>query len=60
MNVFTTGVICLGDLLKVDNLLQELNLGDNQISDYGMLLISDILLCNKELTMLKCRSVEGT
>ena len=60
----TTGASCLGELLKVNNSLQELDMECNAISDDGMSSVADGLQYNKTLTKLsvqECRlSVKGT
>ena len=62
--IVTTGASCVGELLKVNNLLQELDMRDNPIGDDGMSSIADGLQCNNTLTKLhlqKCGfSVKGT
>ena len=62
--IVTTGASCLGELLKVNNSLQELDMGHNTIGDDGMSSVADGLQYNKTLTMLSvgwCRlSVKGT
>ena len=62
--IVTTGVSCLGELLKVNNSLQELDIGRNAIGDDGMSPVADGLQYNKTLTKLnvqRCRlSVKGT
>ena len=50
--IVTTGASCLGELLKVNNSLQELDMGDNAIGDDGMSSIADGLQYNKTLTKL--------
>ena len=60
----TTGASCLGEILKVNNSLQDLYMGHNAIGDEGMLSVADELQYNKTVTMLnvqRCRlSVKGT
>ena len=60
----TTGASCLGELLKVNNALQELDMGDNDIGDDGMSSVADGLQYNKTLTKLNVQwcglSVKGT
>ena len=60
----TTGASCLSQLLKVNSSLQELDLGMNDISDDGMLLVFDGLQRNNTLIKLNVRkcglSVKGT
>ena len=62
--IVTTGASCLGELLKVNNSLQELYMGDNSIGDDGMSSVADGLQYNKSLIYLfvgKCGlSVKGT
>ena len=64
MIVVTTGASCLGELLKVNHSLQELVMGDNDISDEGISSVADGLQCNNTLTKLDVRrcelSVKGT
>ena len=62
--IVTTGASCLGELLKDNNSLQVLHMGNNAIGDDGMSSVADGLQYNKTLTKLyagKCRlSVKGT
>ena len=62
--IVTTGASCLGELLKVNNSLQELHIGYNAIGDDGMSSVADGLQYNKTLTMLSVQwcelSVKGT
>ena len=62
--IVTTGARCLGELLKVTNSLQELEMRFNDIGDDGMSLVADGLQYNQTLTKLNvqcCRlSVKGT
>ena len=62
--IVTIGASCLGELLKVNNSLQELIMGYNDIGDNGMSSVADGLQYNKTLTKLnveRCRlSVKGT
>ena len=62
--IVTTGASCLGELLKVNNSLQELDMGGNVIGDDGMSSVADGLQYNKSLTILVVRecglSVKGT
>ena len=62
--IVTTGASCLGELLKVNNSLQELDMSDNDICDDGMSSVADGLQYNKSLTILhvyKCGlSAKGT
>ena len=61
--IVTTGARCVGELLKVNNSLQELVIGKNPTGDYGISLVADGLQCNNALTKLdiyRCRfSVKG-
>ena len=50
--IVTTGASCLGELLKVNNSLQELDMGWNIIGDDGMSSVADGLQHNKTLTKL--------
>ena len=62
--IVTTGASCVGELLKVNNSLQELVMADNQIGDDGMSSVADGLQCNNTLTKLNVQgcgfSVKGT
>ena len=62
--IVTTGASCLGELLKVNNSLQELDMGINAIGDDGMSSVADGLQYNKSLTILDIEncglSVKGT
>ena len=63
--IVTTGASCVGELLKVNNALQELVMWRNpNIGDKGMSSIADGLQCNNTLTKLNvwgCGfSVKGT
>ena len=62
--IVTTGASCVGELLKVNNSLQKLDMGHNQIGDDGMSSVADGLQCNNTLTKLDIRgckySVKGT
>ena len=62
--IVTTGASCVGELLKVNNSLQELVMGDNEIGDDGMSSVADGLQCNNTLTKLNVSlcglSVKGT
>ena len=62
--IVTTGASCVGELLKVNNSLQELDMGYSPIGDNGMSSVADGLQCNNTLTNLgvyKCGfSVKGT
>ena len=50
--IVTTGASCLGELLKVNNSLQKLDIGWNIIGDDGMSSVADGLQYNKTLTKL--------
>ena len=55
--IVTTGVSCLGRLLKLNNSLQELNMGsNNDIGDDGMSSLADGLQCNITLTKLNVQN----
>ena len=62
--IVTTGASCVGELLKVNNSLQELVIRNNPIGDDGMSSVADGLLWNNTLTklnILECGfSVKGT
>ena len=62
--IVTTGASCLGELLKINNSLQELDMGYNDINDDRMSSVADGLQYNKTLTDLKVwqcgLSVKGT
>ena len=62
--ILTTGGSCIGELLKVNNSLQELVMEGNPICDDGISSVADGLQCNITLTKLdvqKCKfSVKGT
>ena len=62
--IVTTGASCLGELLKVNNSLQKLYMGKNDIGDDGMSSVADGLQYNKSLTILDIKwcglSVKGT
>lgn len=62
--IVTTGASCVGELLKINNSLQELLMWLNHIGDDGVSAIADGLQCNNTLTKLdveKCGfSVKGT
>ena len=62
--IVTTGASCLSELLKVNNSLQELDMGWNFIGDDGMSSVADGLQYNKSLTKLNIKhcglSVKGT
>ena len=61
--VVTTGANCLGELLKVNNSLKEIDMGWNDIGDNGMSLIAYGLQHNITLTKLNVQacgfSVQG-
>ena len=50
--IVTTGASCLGELLKVNNSLQKLGMGESVIGDDGMSSVADGLQYNKSLTIL--------
>ena len=50
--IVTTGASCVGELLKVNNSLQELNMYNNPIGDNGVSAVADGLQCNNRLTEL--------
>ena len=62
--IFTTGASCVGELLKVNNSLQELDMYDNPIDDDGVSAVANGLQCNNtliELDVGRCGfSVKGT
>ena len=62
--IATTGASCVGELLKVNNALQELIMWRNQIGDDGISSVADGLQCNNTLTKLRVQqcgfSVKGT
>ena len=62
--IVTTGASCLGELLKVNNSLQELYIGYNAMGDDGISSVVDGLQYNKTLTKLSVQwcglSVKGT
>ena len=62
--IVTTGASCVGELLKVNNSLQELDMYGNSIGDDGVSAVADGLQCNNTLTKLDVRgcrfSVKGT
>ena len=62
--IVTTGASCVGELLKVNNSLKELDMANNPIGDDGMSSVADGLQCNNTLTKLcvdECGfSVKGT
>ena len=62
--IVTTGASCVGELLKVNNSLQELNMSCNPIDDDGVSAVADGLQYNNTLTRLDVQvcgfSVKGT
>ena len=62
--IVTTGASCLGELLKVNNSLQELDIWHNDIGDDGMSSVADGLQHNNTITKLDvtyCKfSVKGS
>ena len=62
--IVTTGASCLGELLKVNNSLQKLDMMYNVIGDDGMSSVADGLQYNKSLRILHVQgcglSVKGT
>ena len=62
--IVTTGASCLGELLKVNNSLQELYMWQNAIGDDGISSVADGLQYNKTLIKLNVQrcglSVKGT
>ena len=62
--IVTTGASCVGELLKVNDSLQELYMGGNPIGDDGVSAVADGLQCNNVLTKLDVDdcgfSVKGT
>lgn len=62
--IVTTGASCVGELLKINNSLQELLMYGNHIGDDGVSAIADGLQCNNTLTKLDVQecgfSVKGT
>ena len=62
--IVTTGASCVGELLKVNNSLQELVMRRNPIDDDGVSAVADGLQYNNTLTNLnvqECKfSVNGT
>ena len=62
--IVTSGASCLGELLKVNNSLQRLDVRHNAIGDDGMSSVADGLQYNKTLTKLNVNqcglSVKGT
>jgi len=62
--VVTAGASCLGELLKVNNSLQEIGIGGNDIGDEGISSVAEGLQHNKALIKLLVQScglsVKGT
>ena len=62
--IVTTGASCVGELLKVNNSLQELDMGSNPIGDDGVSAVADGLQGNNTLIKLNVEgcgfSVKGT
>ena len=62
--IVTTGASCIGELLKVNNSLQELAMYGNPIADDGVSAVADGLQCNNKLTKLNVQgcgfSVKGS
>ena len=62
--IVTTGASCLGELLKVNNSLQVLDMRDNDIRDDGMSSVADGLQHNNTIAKLnvsECKfSVKGS
>ena len=62
--IVTTGASCVGELLKVNNSLEVLDMWGNPIGDDGMSSIADGLQCNNILVCLHIQqcgfSVKGT
>ena len=56
--IVTTGASCLGELLKVNNSLQELDMWGNYIFDDGMSSVADGLQQNNTLKMLDVSQCE--
>ena len=56
--IVTTGASCLGELLKVNNSLQELVMRGNTIGDDGMSSVADGLQHNNTLTKLMVSQCE--
>ena len=50
--IVTTGASCLGELLKINNSLQELYMRVNDVGDDGMSSVADGLQHNNTLTKL--------
>ena len=62
--VVTTGASCLSELLQVNNSLQKLSMGFNDVGDEGISSVTEGLKHNKTLTNLDIAScglsVKGT
>ena len=62
--IVTTGASCVGELLKINNSLQELVMSHNPIDNDGVSAVADGLQCNNTLTKLDVRdcgfSMKGT
>ena len=56
--IVTTGARCLGELLKVNNSLQQLNMRYNNIGEDGILSIADGLQHNNTLKILNVSGCE--
>ena len=56
--VVTTGASCLGELLKVNNSLQQLDMRYNDIGEDGILSIADGLQHNNTLQILNVSGCE--
>ena len=55
--IVTTGASCLGELLKVNNSLQVLDMRGNDIRDDGMSSVADGLQHNNTITKCGCITV---
>ena len=58
MLLSTTGASYLGEILKVNNSLQELNMENNDIGDDGISSVADGLQHNNTLTILNVSECE--
>ena len=56
--IVTTGASCLGELLKVNNSLQQLDIRYNDIGEDGILSIADGLQHNNTLKILNVAGCE--
>ena len=56
--IVTTGASCLGELLKVNNSLQQLDMRYNDIREDGILSITDGLQHNNTLKILNVSGCE--